>query len=79
MMRCVLAVCVLAGPVWAQDEAEPPAPPFEVHEFEPGADGHLSQEEPGGPGSWLAVLYAIGALGLVVGPAFKDAKRTHLD
>ena len=80
MKTCVwllLLVCLIAPAASAQDEVEE-APPFEVKSFDLGDDGYWI-EEPGGPGNFLAYSYSLLATGFVLGPIFKNARRTHLD
>jgi len=73
----LLAVCLVAPAAMAQDEVEP-AEPFLVKNYEPGEDGFWT-ETPSGPSAFLAYSYALLATGFVLGPIFKNARRTHLD
>lgn len=89
LMWLLLLGCVLTPMVAiAQDEPaggdeavaeEDSVPLFEDRPFRVGADGYTPEEEYKGPGGFLAYLYMVLAFGFVLAPAFKNAKRTHLD
>ena len=42
-------------------------------------DGYTPEDDYKGPGGFLAYVYMILAFAFVLAPAFKNAKRTHLD
>ena len=72
-------VAIMAAPCVAQDDDE--APPFVSMEYDPYEgmnDGYLPQK-PDFAQAWLAYVYLLLAGGLVMAPAFKSSRRTHLD
>ncbi len=87
----LLVVCVwtpvvaVAQTAPAEDPAptaaveEESVPPFEARPFKVGADGYTPEDDYKGPGGFLAYVYMILAFAFVLAPAFKNAKRTHLD
>ena len=88
---CIIAA-VAALPAWpvaalADDEAiaaaddEAVASPedvIEVMEFAPGRDGYLPK---GGAYSapWMGLAFGLLAVAVILAPAFKSARRTHLN
>ena len=75
----VIAAVIGAAPclTWADDEV----PPYEAREFanpQPGQDGYWPAD-PDFSASWLGYLYVLVAAALILLPAFKTSRRTHLD
>ena len=72
----VIAAVIAAAPclAWAQDEV----PPYEAREFAPGKDGYWPADTDFSA-SWMGYLYVLVAAALVLVPAFKASRRTHLD
>ena len=73
-------VAILAATCVARNDDEP-VPPFVTHEFDPYEDmndGYLP-EKPDFSQAWLAYGYLLLAGGLIMAPAFKSSRRTHLD
>ena len=80
MKTCVwlLLMVFLLAPVSAAQEEAATTEKFLVKDYEVGEDGYWV-EKPDGPGSFLAFSYVLLATGFVLGPIFKNARRTHLD
>jgi len=75
-------------PVAATDD-EPAAPAdeqvvaspedvIEVMEFAPGRDGYLPKGGSYSP-PWMGLAFGLLSVGLILAPAFKSARRTHLN
>jgi len=47
-------------------------------EFSPGQDGHLVPDDRV-PLPWVAIFLGLLSIVVILAPAFKDARRTHLD
>ena len=69
----IVIVALVAWPAMALAEG-----PVEVKEFASGRDGYLPRD---GRYSvpWMALLIGLLSIAVVVAPAFKNARRTHLD
>lgn len=75
----VVAFGQTADPAPVAEVEEDSVPPFEARPFKVGVDGYTPEDDYKGPGGFLAYLYMIAAFAFVLAPAFKNAKRTHLD
>ena len=69
----VAAALLLVGPVaaLAGDAGD-------VKEFRPGRDGYMPKEARYQP-PWVAIAFGLIAPAAILAPAFKSARRTHLN
>lgn len=76
-MLAVIVVVLVTAPVMG-DEKDKDIPPFRVVTFEVRADGYWPKDPDPSP-AWLSYLYGLVAVAVILAPAFKNARRTHLD
>lgn len=69
----VVIVALVAWPAMALADG-----PVEVREYGAGRDGYLPKSG-GYSVSWSALFIGLLSMAVVLAPAFKNARRTHLD
>ena len=72
---CIIAAVAvsLAWPIVASADDQ-----LEVVDFGPGQDGYLPDEGSHSP-PWMGLAFGLLALAVILAPAFKNARRTHLN
>ncbi len=70
----IVIVALVAWPAMALADG-----PVELKEFVAGRDGYLPDESGQYSVPWMALLIGLLSVAVVLAPAFKNARRTHLD
>ncbi|HDZ20050.1 hypothetical protein LCGC14_0095800 [marine sediment metagenome] len=76
-MLALIVVVLLTAPVMGANK-DKDIPPFRVMAFEVRMDGYWPRDPDPSP-AWLSYLYGPLAVVVILAPAFRNSRRTHLD
>lgn len=70
----IVIVALVAWPAMALADG-----PVELREFGAGRDGYMAEDSGQYSVPWMALFIGLLSVAVVLAPAFKNARRTHLD